>query len=333
MRGVLRLTAFSIVVLAACLGLCLPALAVGPGDVNSPKHSFSPAPKRSVDTEQHVVTVENLRVHYIESGTGRPVVLIHGNAGDVEDFEYGVMDLLSENYRVIAIDRPGHGDSDRPKGKEASVEYQAQLLHETFADLGIKRPVLVGHSWGGSLALCYALKYPDDVAGMVLLAPAAYPDDHEHLVTRVLTKTPILSNVSIAIGKTLFGHLFLRQILSDAFYPQNVPTSYFKLVAKTWLGDTQLRAYLEDSLMLNDCLRKMKDQYSDIKTPVVIVTGDNDKIVSAKDNAYRLQKAIPGSRLVELKNTGHEIPLTHPETISNAMKLVSQSVDGSTATF
>ena len=322
MNSVVRITTVIVLVLAAGFGSNGVAVAARASD----------SPKRSSGPEQHVVTIEKLRVHYVESGTGSDVVLIHGNAGDAADFEFGVMDLLSQNYRVIAIDRPGHGDSDRPKGKEASVEYQARILHETLVKLGIKHPVLVGHSWGGSLALCYALKYPDDVTGMVLLAPAAYPDDREHALTKVLTKTPVLSNVSIAIGKALFGHLFLKQVLNDAFYPQNVPTSYFKLVAKTWLGDKQLRAYLEDQLILNDCLRKMKDQYSDIKIPVVIVTGDNDKIVSSKDNAYRLQKEIPGSRLIELKNTGHEIPLTRPESIFSAMKLMTPLPGASTAT-
>src|ERR1700755_2013776 len=77
---------------------------------------------------EHFVTVDGLRVHYIESGTGPTVVLIHGNAGSVEDFEFGAMDLLASDYRVIAIDRPGHGGSARPAGK-VTVEAQATLLH------------------------------------------------------------------------------------------------------------------------------------------------------------------------------------------------------------
>ena len=95
---------------------------------------------------ERIVTVENLRVHYIESGTGRAVVMIHGNAGGVEDFEFGAVQLLSREYRVLAIDRPGHGRSERPAGKTATVEYQARLLHRTLSDLGIVQPVLVGHS-------------------------------------------------------------------------------------------------------------------------------------------------------------------------------------------
>src|SRR6267154_6126147 len=66
---------------------------------------------------EHFVTVDGLRVHYIESGTGPTVVMIHGNAGSVEDFEFGAMDLLASDYRVVALDRPGHGGSDRPVGK------------------------------------------------------------------------------------------------------------------------------------------------------------------------------------------------------------------------
>src|SRR5258706_12038642 len=224
MREVIRIILVNSFILAAFFGSAA---------ANVPNY----APLRTSKPEEHVVTVENLRVHYLESGTGSPVVLIHGNAGDAEDFDFGAIELLSHDYRVIAIDRPGHGDSDRPKGKDASVEYQTLLLHETLVKLGIKQPILVGHSWGGSLALCYALKYPDDVSGMVLLAPAAYPDDHAHLFTRTLTKTPILSNLSIAIGRALFGRLLLKQDLTDAFYPQKVPPSYFKLVANTWLGD------------------------------------------------------------------------------------------------
>jgi len=297
----------------SAFGSSEPRFSIDSGD---DPHDFTPE-------EPRVVTIGNLKVKYIESGTGQAVVLLHGNAGGVEDFEYGMMENLARDHRVIAIDRPGHGGSDRPKGKEASVEFQAKLLHETLLNLGITRPTLVGHSWGGSLALCYTLKYPDDVAGLVLLAPAAYPDDHAHVLLRAFAKTPVLSNVSIAIGKALFGHLLLKQNLDDAFYPQRVPTSYLKMAAKTWLGNKQLRAYLEDQLLLNDSLREMKDRYSEINIPVIIITGDKDKVVRSKDNAYRLQKAIPGSRLIELKDTGHEIPMTRPDSIYEAMTMVT----------
>jgi pimeloyl-ACP methyl ester carboxylesterase len=69
----------------------------------------------------------------------------------------------------------------------------------------------------------------------------------------------------------------------------------------------------------------MSERYSKIRVPVVIVTGDKDRIVSANENAYRLHSVVPGSQLIELRDTGHEIPQTHPESIYSALSLISQS--------
>ena len=326
----MRILTVSLLILSAIGGgNCFAFAAAGSSVSNAPEYPSTAWAGKFTEIEQHVVTIENLRVHYLESGTGRTVVVIHGNPGDAGDFEYSAINLLSRKFHVLAIDRPGHGGSDRPEDKQASVEYQAQLLHETLSNLGIKQPVLVGHSWGGSLALCYALNYPDEISGLVLLAPAAYPDDHGNGLLRTLIKTPVVGDLTILLGKALVGSNLLKQNLEDAFYPQTVPDKYFKIVTASWLGQKQLKAYLDDDLMLNDYLKKIKDRYSDIKVPVVIVTGDKDKILSSKDNAYRLQKAITGSRLIELKNTGHEIPQTRPGSINKALRWVFRSANTS----
>jgi pimeloyl-ACP methyl ester carboxylesterase len=286
---------------------------------------------RSVPVKARLVTVEDLRVHYIEAGTGRTVVMIHGNAGNVEDFEFGTIQLLSPNYRVVAIDRPGHGSSDRPNGKVATVEYQARLLHETLSTLGISKPILVGHSWGAALALAYALNYPDDVSGMVLLAPAAYPDKGESRFLQFATRTPLIGDLSLVLVKPFLGRHILKQALAQAFYPQAVPSSYLKTACALWLGRRQVKAYIEDESALNNSLKRMSERYSKIRVPLIIVTGDKDKIVSANENAYRLHSVVPGSQLIELKDRGHEIPQTHPESIYSALSLISRSKDEITA--
>ena len=273
------------------------------------------------DLESRIVVIDNLNVHYVESGTGQAVVLIHGDPGGVEDFELGAIDQISKNYRVIAIDRPGHGGSDRPEHMDASVVYQATLLHATLASLGITRPVIVGHSWGGSLALAYAIKYPGELAGMVLLAPSAYPDSGNFLV-RMAVRVPFFGDLAFWASKSVFSRGLLKRDLARAFYPQPVPEKYFKAVFTSWLRRKQLKAFFADEDSLNDSLKEMKTQYAQIKTRTVIVIGDQDMIVSKKDNAYKLQKTIRGSRLIELKNAGHEIPQTHPESIVAALKLI-----------
>jgi pimeloyl-ACP methyl ester carboxylesterase len=277
----------------------------------------------SAQIRENFVTIDRLRVHYIESGTGPAVVMIHGNAGSIEDFEFGVIQRLSSNYRVIAVDRPGHGKSDRPT--TANVEYQARLLHQMLSSLRVHEPVLVGHSWGAALALSYALQYPKEVSAMILVAPAAYPDAGESRLLQALAKPPVLGDMSLILGKAILGRQILRATLIRAFSPQPVPEEYFKRVAPSWLGRKQLKAYLEDESSLNASLKQFSQHYAEIDIPVVILTGDHDAIVSAKENAYRLKTVIPQAQLIEIKDTGHEIPQTHPESIASALRLISST--------
>jgi pimeloyl-ACP methyl ester carboxylesterase len=97
-------------------------------------------------------------------------------------------------------------------------------------------------------------------------------------------------------------------------------------VSQTKKATIKSRRWLVVATVLNDSLKKMSKRYSEINIPVVIVTGDQDKIVSPKENAYRLQAALSQSRLIELKETGHEIPQTHPESVYAALTLISLSL-------
>ena len=268
------------------------------------------------------VTVNDVRLHYLEAGRGPTVVMIHGNAGSVEDFDFAAMQLLSGSFRVIAIDRPGHGRSDRPS-KKATVEVQTELLHAALANLAVSRPLLVGHSWGAALALAYALKYPSDVSGLVLLAPAAYPDGSANNLVETIATTPVIGDLSLGFGKAIFGRGMLKRALATAFYPERVPNRYLKLASSLWLSHKHLKAYMEDEASLNRSLSELSKRYGEIRVPVVIVTGDSDRIVSSTENAYALHTTIPQSQLIEIKNTGHEIPLTHPESIVTALELIS----------
>jgi pimeloyl-ACP methyl ester carboxylesterase len=276
--------------------------------------------------KENYLTVEKLRMRYVESGSGPAVVMIHGNAGSIEDFEFGAIKSLSSDYRVIAVERPGHGKSDRPSGRAVDVEYQARLLHQALSSLNVAQPVLVGHSWGAALALSYALQYPTEVSALILIAPAAYPGAGEGRLLQAINKPPIIGDVPLLLGRSFLGRHILRGILRRAFSPQPLPEKYFRLVAAYWLGHKQLKAYLDDEARLNGSLRKLSKRYSEINIPVVILTGDHDQIVSPKENAYRLKDSIANAQLIELKDTGHEIPQTHPESISNALILINSSI-------
>ncbi len=284
-----------------------------------------PSPQIS-SIEENFVTVEKLRVRYIQSGNGPAVVMIHGNAGSIEDFEFGAIETLSSNYHVIAVERPGHGKSDRPNGKMVDVEYQARQLHQVLSSLSVAQPVLVGHSWGAALALSYALQYPTEVSALILVAPAAYPAAGEARLLQAMKKPPVIGDVPLMLGHSILGRHILKGILRRAFSPQPLPEKYFRLVASSWLGRKQLKAYLDDESSLNATLKKLSRRYSEIDVPVVIITGDHDQIVSPIENAYRLKDSIANSQLIELKDTGHEIPQTHPESISSALSLIRSPI-------
>jgi len=314
-----------------CLSILLLTMISSGPDTRA--HSIvTPISLHDSAVKDEFVNVDGLRVHYIESGTGRTVVMIHGNAGSVEDFENGVVNLLSFDYRVVAIDRPGHGKSDRP-ARNSAVEFQAQLLHSTLAKLGITQPILVGHSWGAALALAYALKYPGEVSAMVLLAPAAYPDDSGGGLLPLAVRIPVIGDLSVLLGKSMLGQHMLRAGLDRAFYPQHPSDRYFRNTSSLWLGRKQLKAYIEDEASINNSLKKMSRRYQDIEVPVVIVTGDKDRILSPDQNARALHAAIPNSRLIELKDMGHEIPQTHPEIIATALQMISDTAKCTVSTI
>jgi len=93
------------------------------------------------------VVVDGVKLHYSDRGTGSPIVLIHGNAVTGADWNTsGVAYQLLSKYRVIMFDRPGFGYSERPRGRIWTAARQAELLHKATRQLGIARPVVVGHS-------------------------------------------------------------------------------------------------------------------------------------------------------------------------------------------
>ena len=128
------------------------------------------------------ITVDRVRLHYIERGAGPVIVLLHGNGTMARYFVLsGVLDLLAKDHRVIAFDRPGFGFSERPRGRIWTAEAQAALLHKALLGIEVTQAVVVGHSWGTLVALALALREPADVAGLVLLSGYYFPSVH-HLI-------------------------------------------------------------------------------------------------------------------------------------------------------
>ncbi|HSV33263.1 MAG TPA: alpha/beta hydrolase [Pyrinomonadaceae bacterium] len=272
-------------------------------------------------TKSKFVTIEGTRLHFAIKGAGRPVVLIHGNPGSSQDW-VRVFSVLAAHHKIIAFDRPGHGRSQRPKHEEATVEVQARLLHDALRQLSVQRPILIGHSWGGALALVYAINYPKEVAGLVLVAPAVYESQDGVSFLTKLPAVPVIGDAVNFVLTPLFGASVVRKDLKKAFSPDPVPKNYLRSVLSEWTRPKKVKAYALDDALLSDCLKKFSPRYSEIEVPLSILAGDSDLIVPEKENAERLHKALPKSQFVLLRQTGHEIPFTRPQAVIDALHQV-----------
>ena len=268
------------------------------------------------------VSVDGLRIHFVSKGAGRPVVFIHGNPGSHQDFSKTIFGDVSESYRAIAFDRPGHGCSERVNGTTVTVEVQARLLRDALRQLSIERPIIVGHSWGGAVALAMALDGQQDLTGLVLLAPAAYPGDPAQWWT-VLPHIPIMGNFFLKTLTPLLGRWIVRDSLKEAYHPQAVQEDYAHAAEELWTRPQQILACASDDRSLDASLKSLSERYSELRLPVVIVTGDSDLLVRPEEHACRLHSSISSSQLIRLENTGHQIPQTRPESVIEAIEMIS----------
>ena len=276
------------------------------------------------------VEVDGGRMHLVELGDADapPVVLLHGAGTNLNDMRLALGERLAATRRVILIDRPGHGWSDRPDGvADASPARQAQLVHQALGRIGVTRPTLVAHSWAGALATAYALACPDGVAGLVLLAPVTRPwvnstAWHDSFVKAVLAEGTRVAAVPLAgslVAHTVslpLGKLLMWPSIESAFAPQTPPPDYIeKTDADLLLRPSAFIANAQDIELLDAGIARQAKDYPRIKAPTVIVTGDSDTTLSPQTHAEAIAAAMPSAKLVTLRGVGHMVHFAAPERI------------------
>ncbi len=252
------------------------------------------------------VNTNGIRLHYADRGTGAPVVLLHGNPGFTGDFA-PVMDSLASSHRVIAFDRPGHGYSERASGAGTTAHEQVRLLHDALTQLGVSRPIVVGHSWGGGLALLYALEYPAEVDRLVLIATRAYPGTDRADPVYALNRTPVIGTVFRHTLLLPVGRALLERRLASAYAPDSMRHDHYEAARALWLRPAQVAATVWDTWNLDRELGAATVRYASMRLPVTVICGARDQLLP---ESRRLAAAIPGARLIVVPNTGHEVQFT-----------------------
>lgn len=270
--------------------------------------------------------VDGVRLHYIDRGEGSPVVLIHGNAVSGDDWNTsGVTELLLRSHRVIIFDRPGFGYSERPHGQLWTAAQQAELLHKALRQLGVERPVLVGHSWGTIVTLSLAERYQDDVAGLVLLSGYYFWTLRPDALLAVVGALPLLGDLLCYTISPLLGWLQMPLLKWAMFSPARVPARFqTEYSPATALRPSQIRATSMDGALMIPGALALRGGYKDLTLPVVIVAGDGDKIVF-KRRSEQLRDSIPGSVLQIVKGAGHMVHYIAARQVAEAVESVAEA--------
>ncbi len=279
------------------------------------------------------VTVDGTRLHYLRRGSGPPLVLLHGSDGSLLDFADTVVDSLARDYEVFAFDRPGHGYSEGPYRAVATPQVQLRLLHEALCRLGVEKPVLVGHSWSGLLLMLYALEYPEEVAGLVLLAPWVYAPASPPSPLLYTPRIPLLGELSLWTLHRLVKGLVIRVTLRQAFSPAPVPPAYARQSEAIWLRwPRQVKVFARENTSDRPVLREASVRYGQVRVPTVIVAGDTDRIVPAQEHAVRLHRDVSNAELVLLLDTGHQLLHTCPEAVCESIRRCTERAQTETTT-
>lgn len=232
------------------------------------------------------VLVNGLRINYEESGSeksGEPLVLLHGWKNDLEIWR-SVIPFLS-NYRLVRLDLPGFGKSDfMPKAWNVS-DY-AKFLNDFLEKLGISMPVLIGHSFGGRIAVKFSVLYPNKISKLILIGSGG---------VRLKSFRRFAALLLAKLGKIiwLFPPIRLKKNeLRRKFYKAIKANDY--LEPNPILKKTLLKIIEED--LRNDAKK--------INSPTLIVWGEKDLITSRKEGLL-LADSVKNSRLIFIKNAGH----------------------------
>jgi pimeloyl-ACP methyl ester carboxylesterase len=260
-----------------------------------------------------------LRVHYIERpGGGTPVVLIHGLPGTAEDWN-DVTPLLA-SARTIALDRPGFGYSS---GGYVPFDRQLSAIHGLLAKLGVRRPILVGHSYGGTVSLGYAERYPDDVRGLVLVDAAAagqHPGSLQEVQARLIQvmQLPVIRQVADATFSQLLRTVSAEIGDSEAFAPEPVATAHEHRLLAINMTSGDLEALAGEYLAAGGVIDRVDGRLAAVDVPAIVIQGSEDHLVKPI-YGRRLASELPDARL-EMLYGGHMQPYDHPAAIAAAVR-------------
>ncbi|MBY5932405.1 alpha/beta hydrolase [Tateyamaria omphalii] len=278
-----------------------------------------------------IIDVDGVGVHVEQMGNGPDLVLIHGASGNTRDFTFAFADRVKDRYRVTILDRPGLGWTDQvlPRHRSAwttthaNPTEQARLLKAATDQLGVERPIVLGHSFGGIVALAWALEF-DDLAGIVSVAGVANPWPGELDWTYQVNGSTMGGALMVPVLSAFLPESYIDTAVSSIFAPQTAPAGYTDHVGPALiLRRASMRANARQVNWLRPHVVEMSQKYRSITVPVEVVHGDADTIVPLDVHSAKLPGQIDGANVTVLPGVGHMPQHTHPEAVVDAIDRVA----------
>lgn len=274
------------------------------------------------------VEVDGARLHFTDirpQGQARgTLVLVHGASGNEAEMRAALGErLVGLGFRVISIDRPGHGWSDRhPDPARNDPAGQAVLIRKALENHGVSAAIPVVHSLAGALGMQLALDHADFARALVMIAPATHPWPGGIAAYYTLTASPVGPLFAFTAALPA-GQLLMPSAVESVFAPQSPPPRY---VARTGvelvLRPDTFRANALDVAGLYDFVSREAARYHRISVPVAIVSGSADTVVLTDIHSRNTAKAVPGADLTILDGVGHAPHWTHPDAVIAAIERV-----------
>jgi pimeloyl-ACP methyl ester carboxylesterase len=276
--------------------------------------------QRAYPAQGHMIEVTGAALNVLDIGPrdsgAPPIVMIHGASSNLEAMRHPLGDLLAGHHRVILIDRPGHGWSTRTRLADSTPAVQGKMIEEALDKLGVGKAIFVVHSWAGALGARMALDYPERVAGLVMLAPVAYPwRGGVGWYNKVVTMPVIGPLLAYTITLPL-GYFLTEPGARGVFLPQVVPSGFVEATATPLLlRPREFLANAWDLVTLKAAVVEQAAHYHDIKAPAAVISGDADKTVWTNIHSRPFVAAVPNAKLIILPGVGHMMAYAAPDLI------------------
>ena len=269
-------------------------------------------------------------IHFVDvKGSGAaslpPILFIHGASGNLLDQVGAYREKLAGQARLIFVDRPGHGFSERGLEKDNNLAGHAASYAGLLDELGIKEAVVVCHSMGCASAAAMAVNHPEKIKGLVFVAPATHPWPGGVTWYYNVAALPVIGNIFSELLALPFGQLALNAGVEGVFSPNEAPDNYaVTTAAELVLRPQEFRANARDVAGLKAEVTALQPRYKEIKKPTVVITGNKDDVVWPEIHSIGLERDIAGAELIILDGVGHKPDYARTDVVIDAIKKVAR---------